>query len=182
MGEDESAAAAAPRTSWLGLARQLAVATLIMDASGYFWHRWTHENEFMMKHVHAMHHRLIVPYAYGTQYIHPIDSMFSDGAAGLLASYLSGMSPRTAAVYFSVVTLKGVDDHCGHWFPRSNPIHRFIPNNAASHTVHHQHQGFKHNYSVYFTLTWDMLLGTYLPFTVQRRKGGGYQIHTPKDD
>ncbi|CAA7403929.1 unnamed protein product [Spirodela intermedia] len=176
----KAAAAATPPPSLLRIAGQLASAMLIMDALEYIWHRWTHENRFLYKHVHAMHHQLIVPYAYGAQYVHPMDSLVGEVFGGLIATFFSGMSPTTAAVFFSLLSIKAVDDHCGLWFP-NHPIHRFMLNNAAFHTVHHQHYGVKHNYSVHFLATWDLLLGTYLPYSVEERKGGGYEIRTPKN-
>ncbi|CAA6667309.1 unnamed protein product [Spirodela intermedia] len=181
-GGEKGATVDAPSASLLQVAGQLAVAMLFMDGWEYFWHRWTHENKFLYKHVHAMHHLLIVPYAYGAQYIHPVDAFFGEIIGGFLSVFISGMSLRTTAVFFSLLTVKAVDDHCGQWFPHYNPIHRFMTNNTAFHTVHHQHQGMKHNYSVHFLSTWDLILGTYLPHSVEERKGGGYQIRTAKDD
>ncbi|MQM10986.1 hypothetical protein Taro_043887 [Colocasia esculenta] len=166
--------------SLLRVVGQMALAMLVMDCWEYFWHRWTHENKFLYKHVHAMHHHIIVPYSYGSQYIHPVDAVVGEILGGLVATLISGMSPRTAAVFFSLLTLKGLDDHCGMWFP-NHPIHRWMTNNAAFHSLHHQHVGIKYNYSVHYLATWDLLLGTYLPFSVEPRKEGGYQLQTEKD-
>ncbi|MQL87817.1 hypothetical protein Taro_020362 [Colocasia esculenta] len=155
---------------------QLTVGVLIMDAWGYFWHRLSHENRFLYKHVHSLHHRLVVPYAYGSQYQHPIDSFMADGVGSVLATLATGMSPRTATVFLALLTLKGVDDHCGLWLPGS-PTSRLC-NNGAMHAVHHQHHGIKSNYSVYFLVTWDKLFGTYMPYSVEEREGGGYQLRS----
>ncbi|MQL87814.1 hypothetical protein Taro_020367 [Colocasia esculenta] len=159
------------RYSW-----QLTVGVLIMDAWGYFWHRLTHENRFLYKHVHSPHHRLVVPYAYGSQYQHPIDFFMADGLSSVLATLATGMSSRTATVFLALLTLKAVDDHCGLWLPGS-PTSRLC-NNVAMHAVHHQHHGIKSNYSVYFLVTWDKLLGTYVPYSVEERDGGGYQLRS----
>uniref|UniRef100_A0A1D1YJB9 aldehyde oxygenase (deformylating) n=1 Tax=Anthurium amnicola TaxID=1678845 RepID=A0A1D1YJB9_9ARAE len=175
-----AAAVASPPTTLLRQAWQLAVAYLIMDAWEYFFHRLTHEIKFLYKHVHAMHHRMVVPYSFGAQYIHPIDAFFGNMVEGAIAITVTGMSPRTATVLFSLLVVKAIDDHCALWFP-NNPIHRFFTNNAAYHAIHHQHYGIKYNYSGYYLATWDKLLGTAMPFTVEERKGGGYQIRTAKD-
>lgn len=127
-----------------------------------------------------MHHQLIVPYAYGAQYIHPVDAIAGEVLGGLMATLFSGMSPTTATVFFTLLSIKGLDDHCGLWFP-NHPVHRFMTNNSAFHIIHHQHYGVKHNYSVHFLTTWDLLLGTYLPHSVEERKNGGYEIRTPKN-
>ncbi|CAA6667114.1 unnamed protein product [Spirodela intermedia] len=159
----KAAAAATPPPSLLRIAGQLASAMLIMDAWEHIWHRWTHENRFLYKHVHAMHHQLIVP-TLRRPHCHPLLRHVANDSHRLLQSSQH----------------QGVDDHCGLWFP-NHPIHRFMSNNAAFHIIHHQHYGVKHNYSVHFLATWDLLLGTYLPYSVEERKGGGYEIRTPKN-
>ncbi|MQL76795.1 hypothetical protein Taro_009205 [Colocasia esculenta] len=160
---------------------QMVVAMLILDCWAYFWHRWTHENKFLYKHVHSMHHRLIVPYSYGAQYQHPVDTFGGEVVGVLMATLVSGMSPRMTAVFFSLLSLKTVEDHCAMWFP-NHPIHRWMTNNSAFHFLHQQHVGIKCNYSNHYLATWDLLLGTYLPFSVEPRKDGGYQLRTAKDE
>uniref|UniRef100_A0A1D1YBA3 aldehyde oxygenase (deformylating) n=1 Tax=Anthurium amnicola TaxID=1678845 RepID=A0A1D1YBA3_9ARAE len=181
MLQGTTAAAAAPPPTLLRQAWQMAVAYLIIDAWEYFFHRMTHEIKFLYKHVHAMHHRMIVPYSFGAQYIHPLDAFFGNMVDSALATTVTGMSPRTATVLFSLMAVKSIDDHCALWFP-NNPFHRFFTNNSAYHAIHHQHYGIKYNYSGFYLATWDKLLGTAMPFTVEERKGGGYQIRTAKDD
>ena len=161
---------------------QMAMAMLVLDAWEYFWHRWTHESQFLYKHVHAMHHYMVVPYSYGGQYLHLIDAFVGQLLGSLVSLVICDMAPVTAMIFFSVLAVKNVDDHCSRWFPGCNPVHRFLGNNVAFHAVHHQLQGFKYNYSIHFLITWDLLLGTYLPYTIEERKGGGYEIRTAKDD
>ncbi|XP_078442561.1 sphinganine C4-monooxygenase 2-like [Wolffia australiana] len=168
--------------SYLKITWQFAVAMLVLDAWEYFWHRWTHENQFLFKHFHAVHHHLIVPYCYGGQHLHLVDAFVGQLLGSFVSLIITGMSPRTATVFFSVLAVKVVDDHCSRWFPNCNPFHKYLSNNTAFHGVHHQLQGSKYNYSIHFLVTWDLLLGTYLPFTVEERKGGGYEIVTAKDD
>lgn len=153
---------------------------MITDFWQYCWHRLAHMNKFLYKHLHSMHHRLIVPYAYGAQYFHPLDAFFGDILGGVVATLVSGMPPTVSAVFFTLLTLKGVDDHCGLWFP-THPIHRFLTNNSAFHALHHQHEGVKYNFSGYYYSIWDKLLGTYLPYSVEERKGGGYHLRAVKD-
>ncbi|XP_078436323.1 sphinganine C4-monooxygenase 1-like [Wolffia australiana] len=170
------------QSGYLQTAGQIAVATLAFDAWQYFWHRLMHENKFLFKHVHAVHHRLIVPYSYGAQYHTVAEAFGADVLGSGFAMLVSGMSPTASALFFSTMSLKAVDDHCGKWFPNSNPFHRYLHNNSAFHGVHHQVHGFKYNYSNHFLVTWDMILGTYSPVTVGKRKGGGYIVRSGKDD
>ncbi|MQL69633.1 hypothetical protein Taro_001913 [Colocasia esculenta] len=187
-GKGTTAASIAAEKVWppltaslLQMARQVAVAMLFIDAWQYSWHRLTHTSKFLYKHVHSFHHRMVVPYAYGAQYFHPVDAFVGEIVGGVLSTVVSGMPPRTAAVFFSVLTIKGVDDHCGLWFP-NHPFHRFLCNNSAFHAFHHQHEGIKYNFSAYFFANWDKLLGTYMPYSVLERKGGGYELRAAKDN
>ncbi|XP_078435989.1 sphinganine C4-monooxygenase 1-like isoform X1 [Wolffia australiana] len=170
------------KAGYLQVAGQISMAMLIMDAWEYFWHRILHENEFLFKNFHALHHRLLVPYSYGAQYTDFFDAFVGQNLGGAVAMAVSGMSPMTSALFFSLISIKAVDDHCGMWLPNWNPMHRFLRNNVSFHSVHHQVYGFKYNYSIHFLATWDMLLGTYCPPGVEERKGGGYILGAAKED
>ncbi|XP_078442725.1 sphinganine C4-monooxygenase 1-like isoform X2 [Wolffia australiana] len=166
----------------LHIGSQIAVALLVLDTWEYFWHRILHENDYLFKNFHAMHHFQKVPYSYGGQYVHPFDAFVGQLVGNALSVELSGMSSTTAAVFYSMLAIKNIDDHCSRWFPHCNVFQRFFRNNVAFHSVHHQLQGFNYNYSVHVLSTWDLLLGTYLPCTVEEKKGGGYRLRTAKDD
>ncbi|MQL96743.1 hypothetical protein Taro_029420 [Colocasia esculenta] len=183
VGTTSSAADQTSISALLAAGWQLLIALLVMDAWQYWGHRYFHLNKFMYKHIHARHHRLIVPYAYGALYNHPLESFLLNTLGGAVALVLSGMSPRTSMIFFVLSTVKNVDDHCGLWFP-GHPFHKYLLNNSAFHAVHHQLYGNKYNFSTPFLVVWDKLLGTYLPCTVEERKGGGYEIRAPvmKDD
>ncbi|XP_078442509.1 sphinganine C4-monooxygenase 1-like [Wolffia australiana] len=169
------------RGGFVQITGQIAIALLVIDAWEYFWHRLTHENHFLFKHVHAMHHYQLVPYAYGAQYLNLVDAFMGQLLGSVVSVELSGMSKTTSAVFFCVLAVKVVDDHCSRWFPGVNPFHRYFLNNVAFHGLHHQLHGLKFNYSIHFLATWDVLLGTYLPFTVEKKKEGGYRIHALND-
>ncbi|KAH0672000.1 hypothetical protein KY284_023087 [Solanum tuberosum] len=162
------------------LGRQLFVAMLMLDTWQYFMHRYMHQNKFLYKHIHAQHHRLIVPYAFGALYNHPLEGLILDTIGGALAFLVSGMSPRTSIFFFSFATIKTVDDHCGLWLP-GNLFHIFFKNNSAYHDIHHQLYGTKYNYSQPFFVTWDRILGTYMPYELERRPEGGFEAKPVKD-
>ncbi|XP_078442497.1 sphinganine C4-monooxygenase 1-like [Wolffia australiana] len=176
------AKAAQSTGSFVQVSKQLAIAMLVLDTWEYFMHRLMHENQYIFRNFHGMHHYLKVPYSYGGQYVHLVDAFIAQLMGSVISVELSGMSPTTSAVFFSLMSIKVVDDHCSRWFPKSNPLHRFLRNNVAFHGVHHQLPGFKYNYSIHFLSTWDVLLGTYLPYTVEEKKEGGYCIRTSKED
>jgi len=61
--------------------------------------------------------------------------------------------------FFTMSTIKTVDDHCGYAFPW-DPLQHLTSNNAGYHDVHHQSWGIKTNFSQPFFTFWDGLLGT----------------------
>lgn len=169
-----------PQPSLLIIALQFAVAMVVLDTWQYFIHRYMHLNKFLYKHIHSKHHTLVVPYAFGALYNHPLEGLLLDTVGGALSFLLSGMTPRTGIFFFSFATIKTVDDHCGLWLP-GNILHLFFSNNSAYHDVHHQLYGTKYNFSQPFFVMWDRIMGTYMPYSIEQRKGGGFEARPIKD-
>lgn len=164
----------------LVLLRQFVVAMVVLDSWQYFMHRYMHHNKFLYRHIHSQHHRLVVPYSFGALYNHPVEGLLLDTIGGALSFLLSGMSPRMSIFFFSFATIKTVDDHCGLWLP-GNLFHIFFRNNSAYHDIHHQLYGTKYNYSQPFFVMWDRILGTYMPYSLEQRAGGGLEAKPAKD-
>ncbi|CAJ1976871.1 unnamed protein product [Sphenostylis stenocarpa] len=159
---------------------QFLIAMFVMDTWQYFVHRYMHQNKFLYRHVHSQHHRLVVPYAIGALYNHPIEGLLLDTIGGAISFLVSGMTARTAVMFFCFAVVKTVDDHCGLRLP-GNIFHLFFQNNTAYHDIHHQLQGLKYNYSQPFFSIWDKLLGTYMPFNLVKRPGGGFEARLAKE-
>ncbi|CAI9116424.1 OLC1v1017565C2 [Oldenlandia corymbosa var. corymbosa] len=159
---------------------QIIIAMFVMDTWQYFVHRYMHQNKFLYRHIHSQHHRLVVPYAIGALYNHPLEGLLLDTFGGALSFLVSGMTARTAVYFFCFAVVKTVDDHCGLWLP-GNIFHMFFQNNSAYHDIHHQLQGLKFNYSQPFFPIWDKLLGTYVPYRLLKRPEGGYEARLIKD-
>ncbi|KAK2630834.1 hypothetical protein QOZ80_UnG0724660 [Eleusine coracana subsp. coracana] len=138
--------------SYLTLAWQFSLAMVVLDGWQYAWHRYMHPEP----------------------YNHPVEGLLLDTLGGALAFVVSGMSPRASIFFFSLCTVKGVDDHCGLWLP-GNVFHLCFWNNTAYHDVHHQLRGNRFNFSQPFFITWDKLFGTHMPYVVEKRAGGGLQ-------
>ncbi|KAI3840719.1 hypothetical protein MKX03_010963 [Papaver bracteatum] len=168
------------RPSFLLLLRQFVIAMFILDTWQYFMHRYMHHNKFLYRHIHSQHHRLVVPYAFGALYNHPVEGLLLDTIGGALSFLLSGMTPRTSIFFFSFATIKTVDDHCGLWLP-GNIFHILFRNNSAYHDVHHQLYGTKYNFSQPFFDIWDRILGTHMPYSIEKRAGGGLEARPAKD-
>lgn len=159
---------------WAVPGAQLLFGMFVMDTWQYFVHRGLHMNKFLYRHLHSVHHRLNVVYAYGALYNHPVEGLL-DSVGGALSQLAAGMNPRQAAFFFTVSTMKTVDDHCGYRLAL-DPFQFFFANTADYHDIHHQvrevwhdpgsvliaaqHAGIKYNFSQPFFIHWDDLLGT----------------------
>lgn len=159
---------------------QFLVAMFVMDTWQYFVHRYMHHNKFLYRHIHSQHHKLIVPYAIGALYNHPLEGLLLDTVGGAISFLISGMTARTAVFFFCFATIKTIDDHCGLWLP-GNIFHLAFQNNTAYHDIHHQLQGLKYNYSQPFFSIWDKILGTHMPYDLVERKEGGFEARPTKD-
>lgn len=177
---DDAGSSTNQQSSLIVLASQFLTAMLVLDTWQYFMHRYMHHNKFLYRHIHSLHHRLVVPYAFGALYNHPVEGLLLDTIGGALSFLLSGMSARTSIFFFSFATIKTVDDHCGLWLP-GNLFHIFFRNNTAYHDVHHQLYGTKYNFSQPFFVMWDRILGTYMPYSLEKRVDGGFEAQPAKD-
>lgn len=57
---------------WL-LVLHVLVIFLVDDAWFYVVHRWMHENKFMMRKIHSVHHRAMTPFPLEYIYVHPLE-------------------------------------------------------------------------------------------------------------
>jgi sphinganine C4-monooxygenase len=138
---------------------QFLLAIFFLDTWQYFLHRLMHVNKWMYRNIHSVHHRLYVPYAFGSLYNHPLEGFLLDSLGAVLAETVSGMTTRQAILMFSLMTMKTVDDHCGYRLP-FDPFQRLTQNNSDYHDIHHQIIGIKSNFSQPCFIHWDVLLGT----------------------
>lgn len=69
------------------------------------------------------------------------------------------MTARQGIIFFTVSSIKTVDDHCGYALPW-DPLQHISGNNATYHDIHHQSWGIKTNFSQPFFTFWDRVLGT----------------------
>uniref|UniRef100_A0A804K834 aldehyde oxygenase (deformylating) n=1 Tax=Musa acuminata subsp. malaccensis TaxID=214687 RepID=A0A804K834_MUSAM len=158
-----------PQPSPVVIAAQFLAGMLVLDTWQCFMQTYMHANKSVYKHVQSKHHTLVVPYAFGARYNHPLEDLLLDTVGGALAFFVSGMTPRTGFFFFSFATT--VDDHCGLWLP-DNLLHAFFSNNSADYDVHHQLNGSKYNFSQPFFVMWDRIMRTYMPCSLETRKEG----------
>jgi len=177
-GKEESGSSSTKTTSYLKLASQIIVGMVWFDLWQFGTHRILHANRFLYRNLHSWHHRLVVTYSFGALYGHPLESFVTDTVGGTTAFLVSGMSPRASIFFFSLCTVKVIDNHCGmSLLPSWDRISIF--NNAAYHDVHHQLRGGNCNYSQLFFVVWDRIFGTYMPFLIEEDKQGMLHVRAP---
>ncbi|KAF9887380.1 hypothetical protein FE257_010235 [Aspergillus nanangensis] len=138
---------------------QFVWGVCVVDTWQYFLHRAMHLNRWLYVTFHSRHHRLYVPYAFGALYNHPVEGFLLDTAGTGVAFLTARMTIRQSMWFFTLSTIKTVDDHCGYAFPW-DPLQHLTSNNAAYHDIHHQSWGIKTNFSQPFFTFWDRLLAT----------------------
>ena len=158
---DPDQCAAKPPKGWVMSAVEFSIGMLIMDTWQFWIHRWMHVNTYLYKHCHSEHHRLLIPYAYGALYNHPLEALLLDTVGGVVTLYASGMSCAVGAWFMNFATMKTVLDHCGYTSPL-NPLHDLFPNSSSYHDVHHDVRHIKKNFSQPFFTHWDRIMGSYL--------------------
>ncbi|KAF2259342.1 hypothetical protein CC78DRAFT_475798 [Lojkania enalia] len=132
---------------------------VLIDTWEYFLHRAMHMNKWLYATFHSRHHRLYVPYAYGALYNHPLEGFVLDTLGTGLGYLVTGMTVRQSMWYFTISSVKTVDDHCGYALP-FDPLQLITSNNAAYHDIHHQSWGIKTNFAQPFFTFWDRYLHT----------------------
>ncbi|KAI9923752.1 hypothetical protein ASPWEDRAFT_164012 [Aspergillus wentii DTO 134E9] len=138
---------------------RMFIAVAAIDLWQYVVHRTLHRNKWLYSRIHAVHHRLYVPYALGALYNHPLEGFFLDTVGAILSQALVKQSIRERIFFYSLTTVKSVGDHSGYLFP-FDPLQMFTPNNTRYHDIHHQSWGIKHNFSQPYLVFWDRYMGT----------------------
>ena len=141
---------------------QIAAIALVDDFFFYCFHRALHENKWLYKHIHKIHHKSYTPLPIEYIYVHPLEWM--GGALGVLFGVGlvlllddRGVTPLAFMIYSILRNLHELDIHSGfrsRWFPKWLPFLGC----TEHHDLHHAkpHSG---NYGSTFLL-WDTLFKT----------------------
>ena len=144
--------------SYVNLFVQLFVILLFDDTFFYFLHRLMHENKYIYKKIHKIHHRANSPIPIDYLYVHPLEWMsgFIGPFIGILL--LGGVSIYAFWLYLIVRNFHELDIHSGL---KSSFLNRSLPFSGTNehHDLHHAKRDW--NYSSTFTL-WDTIFRTKL--------------------
>jgi 4-alpha-methyl-delta7-sterol-4alpha-methyl oxidase len=129
--------------SWFEAAWQLPFFVYLDDAL-YFWmHRAMHRGP-LYRHVHAMHHRVVTPFALTGHDMHPVEYA-ATAALMLVGPMLVGAHVQVVYAWIALRQLEAAEGHGGLQLPFS-PLRLFPGNHgAAFHDFHHSR--FHGNYS-----------------------------------
>lgn len=145
-----------PLPAWWLIVVQVVFFVYLDDFLFYWAHRALH-GPVLFRRIHAVHHRIMTPWAVTGHYMHPVEYV-------VIASL---MLVGPIAVQANLVVLwiwiawrqwEAAEGHCGYEFPWSPT--RLVPGNdgAIFHDVHHAR--VKGNYAGFLAI-WDGLLRTY---------------------
>lgn len=139
---------------------------VIFDGVHYGMHRLMHENMFMYRHLHKLHHRHQHPSAISTFVIHPGDLCLAYSIPLTVSMYFVRCSQFEFSLISVYLTYQEIAGHLGKrmyptssfcqciWLPRMLGMELY----TEDHNLHHT--DFVYNYSKRFSL-WDKVFGTY---------------------
>lgn len=142
--------------SGLGLAGGILVGYPLTTLFAALLHRAFHHYHPLWLMGHQLHHsprRLDIP---GAMYFHPIDIALQTAPATLVAVFLLGLAPVTAAAIGYISSFYGMFQH---WNVRTPRWLGYLIQRPESHGLHHELGVHARNYSD-FPL-WDILMGTF---------------------
>jgi sterol desaturase/sphingolipid hydroxylase (fatty acid hydroxylase superfamily) len=132
------------------------IAYFIATFVFYWWHRLRHENDFLWRVFHQIHHSPQRIEVITSFYKHPIEMIVNSIIGGLLVYSLLGLSPAAGAFYTLCTALGEFFYHTSIRTPRWIG---YVFQRPEMHRIHHQRDRHKNNYGD--IVWWDMLFGTY---------------------
>ena len=137
---------------------QLLFVTFIDDIWFYFAHRYMHQNKYLLKKVHSIHHRAHTPFPLEYLYVHPFEWML--GIIGTFAGYMLILvvMPLNIYAFWAFALLRNL--HEIHIHSDLNlPLLKNIPliSPVEDHDVHHAK--LNGNYASTFRI-WDRIMNT----------------------
>ena len=148
--------------AWWVVAIQVVAVAMVDDLFFYGFHRTLHENKWLYRHIHKIHHRAYAPCPMDYVYVHPLEWMGGSIGIVLGLAVVAGItgdsiSAYTFLIYSGLRNIHELDIHSGlpsgrlaSWVPWFGP--------AEHHDMHHARPN-SGNYGSTF-LWWDMWFGT----------------------
>jgi len=156
-------------TKALGTTGGAIVGYLVITFIYYWWHRVRHQNHFLWRWIHQVHHSPQRIEVITSFYKHPLELVVNSILSSAILYMLVGVDPKAGSL---AILLTGVAELFYHWNVKTPYWLGFIFQRPESHCVHHQEGLHKYNYSD--LPLWDILFGTFLnPKTFKAKCGFG---------
>ena len=101
---------------FLTIISQLFVILVIDDFYFYILHVWMHKNQYILKHIHRIHHQAITPFALEYIYVHPLEWMIGYLGPFLAIFAISLFSPVSILAFWLYQIIRNIhelDVHSG---------------------------------------------------------------------
>ena len=154
----------------LGTVAGAVLGYLVFQLANYWWHRLQHTSSFLWRWTHQMHHSAERVDIWGVGLFHPLDAASFTALAGLVYSFVLGLSPGATALAGVVGLFASFLEHANVRTPRWLG---YVTQRPEAHGVHHQRGVHGYNYAD--LPLWDLVFGTFRNPAVWREQGGFYE-------
>ena len=127
---------------------EILIVLLIDDIYFYFYHRLMHENKYIYRKIHKIHHRASTPFPSEYLYTHPLEWMI-----GMIGPFLGILLLQGVSIYafWLVLIIRNIHELDIHSGLKSNFLIKYFPFSGTNehHDLHHS--VLDGNYSSSFT-------------------------------
>jgi len=155
---------------WWKTTLEVLLISLVDDAFFYVFHRSLHENKWLYRKIHKIHHKAFTPVPVEYIYVHPLEWMGGSlgivlGVLVLMAFQGGEVSAVTFLIYSAIRNFHELDIHSGI---RSKVLPTLFPfiGSAEHHDKHHSRPNSGNYGSTY--MLWDKVMGT---VSTEEKKG-----------
>lgn len=133
-----------PLPAWYVIVAQLLFFIVLDDFLYYWMHRFFHQNKWLLKQVHSVHHRVRNTCGINGNYMHWLEFV-ATASLMLLGPVLLEAHLYVVWIWVVIRQIEAVDGHIGYDIPW-NPLHHLpVYQGPAYHDFHHAR--FKGNYA-----------------------------------
>lgn len=153
---------------WYIIIAQLLFFILLDDFLYYWMHRYMHENKWLLKNIHSVHHRIRNTCGINGNYMHWLEYALT-ATLTLVGPMLIGAHIYVIWIWVILRQVEGADGHIGYDIPW-NPAHLFpVYQGPVYHDFHHAK--FKGNYAGFLPYLDKYLGKTHVPAYLRYLKG-----------